>query len=183
MLKNEELMTASLDSFREISVYGHERYYGGRSDSFRLVDYASGELTLLTVIGSVRSGSYAKYLLKAPELTIGKQYLIMADYGLTCPLDYGLVVRTAEFDQKYTYQGDDLGAVQEPDYLRLALWAPTASEVMVSFFHEGKTSRVPLKRYEKGVWRAILPGNYDGYGYTYLVKVNGGRMALQTPFS
>ncbi|MBQ2479584.1 MAG: type I pullulanase [Erysipelotrichales bacterium] len=183
-MRKEEMMEAYLDSYERISVYLHEAFYQGRSDAFRLVG-PDGNYELLKIEGITRSGkSYAKYTLHAPEsVEIGKEYFIVADYALRCPLRFGYIVRTERFDEEFYYDGDDLGAIYHNGILRLALWAPTASEVKVKLTNGDDSSVISMNRHEKGVWRGSLQGNYDGYEYVYLVKVNGGWAETVDPYA
>lgn len=181
-MRKEEMMEAYLDSYEKISVYLHEAFYQGRSDAFRLVG-PDGSYEPLKIDGITRSGkSYAKYTLKAPgNLVIGKEYFIVADYALRCPLRFGYIVRTERFDEEYYYDGE-LGAVYHDHALKLALWAPTAAEVKVKF--SGKLCGMEsLERGDKGVWRLTLNGDYDGCEYVYLVKVNGDWAETVDPYA
>ena len=42
-----------------------------------------------------------------------------------------------EFEAKYTYTGNDLGAVWSPNQTQFRLWAPTADAVTVNLYQSG----------------------------------------------
>ena len=44
---------------------------------------------------------------------------------------------SAEFEAKYTYHGNDLGAVWTTDATTFRLWAPTAANVKLNLYKSG----------------------------------------------
>lgn len=89
---------------------------------------------------------------------------------------------TKEFEEHYTYEGDDLGARWTPEQTVFRLWAPEADEVWLHLYQEGKS--VPayqteaLEKSVKGTWVVSVPGNLDGQYYTY--RVLRGRNCIET---
>ena len=87
-----------------------------------------------------------------------------------------------EFEAKYTYSGNDLGAVWSKEKTVFRLWSPTASQVTVNLYRSGTPSRndliekIPMQPDINGSWIAEKDGNLDGVYYTYQV-VNGGTTA------
>jgi len=86
------------------------------------------------------------------------------------------VFSSAEFEAKYTYSGNDLGAVWTPSETKFRLWAPTADAAQVNLFRSGDTLEndrlrdIPMKRAENGTWVATVPGNLNGIYYTFMVR-------------
>ncbi len=86
-----------------------------------------------------------------------------------------------EFEEKYTYTGNDLGATYGPDHTFFRVWAPTAQAVSVLLYRDGavaaeEKNNIPIKATEmvqsdKGTWTATLSGDLQGYYYTYKVLV------------
>ena len=183
-MRKELMMEAYLDSYDRISVYLHELFYQGKSESFRLVD-SFGKSTLLPILEITRSSnSYSKYVLQAPSgIEIGKEYFIVADYALRTQLRFGYIVRTEKFDQDYYYEGNDLGVTYSKKGCMFVLWAPTASEVKVVLEKGSKSDIYSLKREDKGVWRTTVSGDLDSYTYIYLVKVNGSWVEAVDPYA
>lgn len=85
----------------------------------------------------------------------------------------GLSVFSEEFDEAYFYDGDDLGCIYTPELSSFCLWAPTASEVYVVLYtSRGKMkAEIPMKREDRGIWRARIKGDLLNKLYTYRVKV------------
>lgn len=61
-----------------------------------------------------------------------------------------------KFEQKYTYEGHDLGAVCREDGTSILLWSPVAEEVIVCLYKDGEKEHFfrteKMKKEEKGVW-------------------------------
>lgn len=89
---------------------------------------------------------------------------------------WGSVFDSKEFEKKYTYDGDDLGAAIGQDQVSFCVWAPTATEVSVVIYPDGKDSSrentIPMTMGEHGEWRAFADQKVIGKYYTYEVTVN-----------
>ncbi len=82
-------------------------------------------------------------------------------------------------DDKYGYDGDDLGATYSKDSTTFKVWAPTAIEIKVNLYATGSDKEegaenlgsTPLVFDEKtGVWSATVKGDLKNKFYTYTVK-------------
>ena len=89
------------------------------------------------------------------------------------------VYSTAEFEEKYTYFGNDLGATWTPRQTSFRLWAPTAQEVIVNLYRSGTAHaddllyQLHMQPDVNGTWVAQRFGDLNGIYYTYLVMVDG----------
>ena len=106
---------------------------------------------------------------------------VTADYTLTyggesmevrMPIWYS----TADFEDQYTYTGDDLGAIWTKEQTCFRVWAPTADAVSVHLYtsgHEGGLEDVlqaiPMTADVNGTWVATVEGDLNGTYYTYAV--------------
>ena len=94
---------------------------------------------------------------------------------------------TAEFEEQYTYPGRDLGAFWSPEKTVFRVWSPTAQEVSLLLYREGRGGE-PLARQQmhsdaKGTWVAQRVGNLKGLYYTYLVTVDGVAREACDPYA
>ena len=86
---------------------------------------------------------------------------------------------SADFEQRYTYEGDDLGATWTKDSTFFRLWAPTAESVTVNFYRSGTPGTDDLIQQTEmtpdvnGTWVAVMAGDLNGWYYTYSVTVDG----------
>ena len=90
------------------------------------------------------------------------------------------IVRTDEFDKKYAYTGDDLGAVVKDDSTTFKLWAPTATKVELVTYSgtdensaEAKTQDMKLES-NNSVWSITTSDAKAGTAYTYKVHFADG---------
>jgi pullulanase len=115
------------------------------------VDYQTKEKLILVKSSSMSGIVISDYRMTAPH-TLGHSYnLVMPSYG-TIPVDVSEVTAFPGFDEKYSYDGDDLGAIYTPEETRFALWAPLASRVVL-LHHEKNESSFELtecRRTDKG---------------------------------
>ena len=99
------------------------------------------------------------------------------DYFVTMPNIYD----TDEFEDLYTYDGDDLGATWTESKTTFKVWAPTAEAVKVALYSTGsdkeenslKLGTYSMTKGEQGVWSVDIKGDLNGVYYTYLTTVGG----------
>ena len=90
-------------------------------------------------------------------------------YDITIPDFYS----TEEFENAYTYDGDDLGATWSKESTTFKVWAPTAAGIKVNLYkggEEGKDDLIEshdMKSDDKGVWEVKVDGDLNGTYYTY----------------
>ena len=94
---------------------------------------------------------------------------------------------TLEFEENYTYPGRDLGAFWSESKTVFRVWAPTAQDVALLLYREGRGGE-PLARQQlhpdvKGTWTAQRVGNLKGLYYTYLVTVDGVAREACDPYA
>lgn len=98
---------------------------------------------------------------------------------------------TSQFEEEYTYTGNDLGANWTKDATTFKVWAPTAQSVKVNLYNDGEVKydetgdkkvekkETPIKQVEltlgeKGVWSGTEAGDLNGKYYTYEVAFANG---------
>ena len=80
---------------------------------------------------------------------------------------------TSDFESKYTYEGDDLGATWTPEQTTFKVWAPTADGMLLNLYQSGTEGAddliesIEMIPQEKGVWMAQVQGDLNGVYYTY----------------
>ena len=115
---------------------------------------------------------------KAMTVTVdGQQYTIDPTNGTAMP-----VVRSQAFDNKYTYNGHDLGASYTPTATTFKIWAPTASQVSLNLFDNDTDPKAKLKSWQHmqydantGVWSITVNGDLKDTAYDYLVQFANGK--------
>lgn len=109
------------------------------------------------------------------ELELGHRYDVSLEgFGLV-RLNVDDASLFPDFDERFFYSGDDLGASYQKKATRFALWAPLASECFLKWKDkEGDLWQIlPMSRTPRGVFRACLEGNHAGCRYRYLICNSG----------
>lgn len=100
-----------------------------------------------------------------------------------------LFYSSPEFEARFTYHGNDLGAVWSPDKTCFRLWSPTAEAVSIQLYRSGdasrkdKLARFPMVRDIKGTWYAEYRGDLNGIYYTYLVTHGSNIAEVCDPYA
>lgn len=96
---------------------------------------------------------------------------------------------TEEFEAKYTYSGNDLGATWSPDATAFRVWAPTARAVKVRLYRGGTAGvddlleQVDMTADVCGTWVARKSGDLNGVYYTYLVDLGSAVNEACDPYA
>ena len=175
---------AHLDDYGIITAYLSKEFYQGRSDVFYLRD-ENGKLTKCSIFNYEQSGNdFFKYTLGVEDIIeIGKRYDLLEEHGLFVVLQYSLITKTQRFDEDFFYDGDDLGATIQAGRTYFALWAPTASRVVIEIFEKKGPLVIELSRQDKGVFTYHLSYNAHGSSYLYHVLVNGNWTTTTDPYA
>ncbi len=172
----EHILRAYYDEENIINLELDKTHYNGLSNKFSLRN--NDEIIPLEIISSSDYGSFVMYKLKCPTLDLAKRYLILDEHLLTDYLDIRYVVRTGYFEEKYYYNGDDLGCIYTSRLTKFKVWAPTAHNVTLELEDlNGKIKYYSMIREDKGIWMINISGDIEGYKYRYGVEI-GGKMSF-----
>ncbi|KGE19716.1 type I pullulanase [Paenibacillus wynnii] len=86
----------------------------------------------------------------------------------------GVSVFAQEFDDLFSYDGEDLGVTYTKERSAFRLWAPTSQEAEVVLYPswEGEASqKLPMSRNTRGTWFLAVNGDLEGMFYTYRVRI------------
>ena len=76
------------------------------------------------------------------------------------------------FVKKYTYMGNDLGAVWSKESTTFKIWAPLAKTVELALYRNGTFGvedllrKDGMKKGDQGVWTLKVEGDLNGINYT-----------------
>ena len=89
-------------------------------------------------------------------------------------VDVSKAIDFKEFDNLFTYDGNDLGATYSKKQTSFAVWAPLSPSVKLKLIDLNGIEKVfEMVRTDRGVYRLTLEGNFKNYLYNYLVENNG----------
>jgi len=86
----------------------------------------------------------------------------------------GVSVFARDFDELFSYEGEDLGLTYAPERSFFRLWAPTSQEaevVLYSSWNGGALRNLPMLRDTRGTWILSVDGDLAGQFYTYRVRI------------
>lgn len=127
-------------------------------------------------------------LLPAEEIDLFSAYTLSFD-GERYPVKIPNIYSTEEFEDKYTYTGNDLGATWTSEKTVFRVWAPTAQAVTVNLYESGTEGAddliesIPMSVDVNGTWVAEKPGDLNGVYYTYTAVVNGAENETVDPYA
>lgn len=95
-------------------------------------------------------------------------------------------IYTKEFDEKYCYNGKDLGAVCRDGHTTFKVWSPNAEQVELYLYRDGASDayrKEYLRPTEKGVWMLEFSENLHGIYYDYFIMNNGKSVHTADPYA
>lgn len=148
----------------------------------------SGRQGEVAVNGVKYEGNYIYTAVLAEELDGNRSYKITYEgtgYNVNMPIVYS----TEEFESKYTYTGNDLGANWTKDATTFRVWAPTADEVYLNLYKEGIPNvddlieSIPMTKDVNGTWVVTKTGDLNKTYYTYSAVLDGLRQEACDPYA
>ncbi|MCF7924733.1 MAG: type I pullulanase [Candidatus Izimaplasma sp.] len=118
------------------------------------------------------------------DISLRKNYYLVASNGEKTELFSGKIVRTVKFINDYNYQNNDLGIIYDYNFTTFNLWSPIAKKVIVELFDKDNHQLSYDLHYKKaGVWTLTLEKNLENYKYRYRVYVNGSEKIVNDPYA
>ncbi|MGM0843877.1 MAG: type I pullulanase [Bacillota bacterium] len=174
MLIIQRSFFAYLDEMKTVTILLPHSYYEGQSSAFYIKEENKEKMPL-----SIRTRhtlqEQNKYICSVDfEPQLDRTYYIEDQHGNETDLQIGALIRTKEFDEKFFYEGNDLGVSFDEERTTFKVWSPTATKVVVKITDSNMSSikQYDMTRGEKGVWTFSLDEKAEGCFYTYLTCIN-----------
>ena len=108
------------------------------------------------------------------DYELGKNYrLLVGDLQCT-NIDVSDAIYFNDFDDRYFYNGDDLGNNYSKEATEFVVWAPLASEVKVKLISLNNDTIIKeMVREDKGIYRLIVNEDLLNYKYRYIINNSG----------
>ncbi|MEH7250031.1 type I pullulanase [Neobacillus niacini] len=174
MNSNERNFLAYIDEMDIITILLALSYHHGLSSTFSITD-ESNKVKSIQIIKQQQIEKYNKYICRlSEEISFGHPYWIFDEHGGKTDLQIGAVIRTEVFDERFFYDGNDLGVSCKDNQTQFKIWAPTATQVKIKLRNPNSSFSeiIKMKRKEKGVWSSVVNSDLELYQYTFLVLVN-----------
>ncbi len=114
------------------------------------------------------------------ELELGVDYHVAITNIGIYPLNVSPIASLQDFDNRYAYDGDDLGNIYKRNETKFAVWAPLASSVILLLDNK---KAFKMNRTDRGVYRLTIPKNLKGHFYNYLVTNSGVTTKTIDPYA
>lgn len=208
-----EMVSGTVDVYVESGVKGYEKKYGDdavKGTKLKNAKYDGSNTITVTMTGEIEgdlgeafemqeldmvftcsdvsyAGDYV-YEISTDKLDLTRNYYIMYEgqgYKVIMPDFYS----TKEFEEKYTYTGNDLGATWTKDSTTFRVWAPTAESVSLKFYENGDDrvsnlkEEIPMEQAENGTWVVTVEGDQSGRYYKYSALVDGRTRDTVDPYA
>ncbi len=149
--------------------------------------WQDGQQVPVTGLSSLNNKVVGGKVTVSEKLDLSKVYELEIDgYGKHTVVPMS-VFDSQEFIDNYTYDGDDLGAVITGSDTTFKVWAPTASNVVLSLFAKGNDcdayDQLTMTKGDRGVWELTVPGCGHGVYYTYTVTTAVGTQEAPDPYA
>ena len=155
------------------------------SDTKQIKVYENGTPLTVTGISDPGRESVSGYVTVAEELDLTKSYEIEIEGCGKAAVIPTKIFDCPEFLEKYTYDGDDLGATLSDTGTTFKVWAPTASRVVLDLYHAGNGedayAHIDMAREDRGVWSYTADCGHGTY-YTYTVTTAVGTQTATDPY-
>ncbi|HIT43574.1 TPA: type I pullulanase [Candidatus Avacholeplasma faecigallinarum] len=163
-----ERMKAFIDSFETITILV-DKNIRTKGKSFYLLE--DGKKKKLDILQNYEEYEFYKYIVKnIPNLLLNKEYYIIDNEQNKCLLKSGSIIRTKEFDEKFSYDGP-LGFEYSKDKTIFRVWTPVAKQVEVEIWNKNEKMRLPFVYKDRGLWECEVSQDLDGYAYLLYVRV------------
>ena len=116
------------------------------------------------------------------EYEYGHSYAVILEGLPRINVEVSEAVNFPDFDTKFYYDGDDLGAIYSKEETSFAIWAPTAYKVFLKIEENNEFHLYEMKRTDKGVYRLKLSGDHLNQRYHYLLSISGVTNETNDPY-
>ena len=117
------------------------------------------------------------------DYELGASYRLLLDSFPMTNIDISEVVDFSDFDDRYAYNGDDLGSIYSKEQTTFTVWAPLAESLYLKLIDlQGKESLLAMNR-DNSVYRLSVAGDLLNYKYHYIVTNNGLTYEVNDPYA
>ena len=117
------------------------------------------------------------------DYELGASYRLLLDSFPMTNIDISEAVDFPDFDERYAYDGDDLGAIYSKKETTFTVWAPLAESMYLKLIDlSGNEKLLNMKR-DGGVYRLTVSGDLLNYKYHYIVTNNGLTYEVNDPYA
>ena len=157
-----------------------------RPESINVVLYKNDKIIKKETVSKLNSINHVYFfdIYLDEDYELGKSYRLLIDSFSSTTIDISQVVDFSDFDQKFAYDGNDLGPMFTRSETTFAVWAPLSEFVSLKLISPNNEEKVlPMVRENRGVYRLKVPGFLLNYKDQYIVSNNGVLASVNDPYA
>ena len=202
-VKGMKVVSASTEDLKAVTVKTSQAIGADPASFFKLRDTKSGNYVSVQSIEANENeakSSYVYVINVSEKLDALGSYEVEYGSGSTFMVGMPDFYASEDFENAYTYTGEDLGATWTKDSTTFRVWAPLADSVKVNLYSTGnvetdefrnpvnydtgdKIGSVDMTKDANGTWVATVNGDQNGVYYTYAAKVDGKDVETIDPYA
>ena len=118
------------------------------------------------------------------DYELGASYRVLVDTLPMTNVDPLDAINFSDFDDRFAYEGDDLGSIYHKKQTSFKVWAPLAESMFLKLVSpKGETRILLMNREDRGVYRLDVDGDLLNYKYHYIVTNNGLTFEVNDPYA
>ena len=118
------------------------------------------------------------------DYELGRHYRLICESLIATDIDASEAIYFPDFDDKYFYEGDDLGNNYSKEATEFVVWTPLSSATFLKLIDlNNKETLHQMKRENGGVYRLKIEGDLLNYKYHYIVNNNGVVSEANDPYA
>lgn len=155
-----DFYSAKLTNWNEITVVAfsskpNEKLYFELFENEKRIQNISIKITSLQGLNHIS-------LKLEKDVVLGNDYVVQSNVFGLIHVDMSLATSFSDFDDRYSYDGDDLGPIYQKEKTTFAIWAPLASSVLLKYKSKsGAFCYEEMNRTKRGVFRHTLNGDNE----------------------
>ncbi|EOD01859.1 type I pullulanase [Caldisalinibacter kiritimatiensis] len=180
---SKRVLAAMMDSLSEIYVKTTHEIKDEDVEFFKLIDVTDGNKEIPVTVQKLDTTKVKLTVENPNEIDVTKLYEVSSN-----SFSSGKVtMRNILNDNKFYYNGDDLGLNFTPSESTFKVWAPTATKVSVALYDDSGTyneqglvldhtggREIEMNKGDRGVWSLTVNENLEGKYYMYKVEFADG---------
>lgn len=176
----KHIINAILKDFNTVEL---TYYFSSTIENVDFYLFDGSEKTLLEKKVVVSSQVSEFLLFSKKEIVLGNNNLIICSSGEETKIDYEAIYSLKEFSEKYTYNGDDLGAHYSKDSTSFKLYSPLANKAFLKLEKNNDLFVLyEMKKENNGIFETLINGDLLNKRYCYVTYIDGVERIFNDPY-
>lgn len=172
ILKNKDMIEVSV---AKSYLYNGSRYFYLYEDGVFVKE--------LHIENTSETKNHFRYLVNdLPMFKIGHEYEIQDDRNTFAPIDLSVLMKDFTLDNFYKFDGE-MGAIYKPNHTIFRVFSPLATSINLLLYKNNNKEIYAMKKKDNGIFYYDAIGDYDGFEYMYLLKINGKYVESIDPYA